>query len=596
MANISRYLQAIRNAIYGEDVRESIHDAIEIINDVGEKTLTVGTAVTSAGSSISGYYDGSEYINSNTYDVWRCDGTRWVLMGNIKGAKGDTGDTGATGAQGPKGDKGDKGDTGDTGPKGDKGDKGDTGDTGATGAQGPKGDTGEQGDKGDKGDKGDTGEQGEQGDKGDTGDSLTATSSHSGSATTVVIKNARTDTEVNRFNVPDGAAGNGIASITKTGTSGLVDTYTITFTDGTTTTFQITNGQDGQGAGDMTKAVYDSNESVANAGGIASYVSGAVSGKLSSSEKGAAGGVASLDSNGHVPATQLPLGETSSTVYEGNKGKANADAIAALQTGKQDALTAGDKISLSNNVINTLNTEALFAETELTSNDNLNNLTTIGTYYKKGDFILTGAPNGLASTTKYKIRVSTLYKDSTFFTQTLYDCDLTNVIATRIKDGDNAWTSWHAPMPANSSINSHSDVTISSPAADQVLQYDSSTNKWINTSMDSAPTSGSNKPVTSGGVYSALANKSNKPTITTRNIAVSDWSTLSGITFFSLEGTYPFATYDISVEPNGETITDAQMAAWLKAKPCGSSTANRIILKGTRPDVDIPVIVKAVIK
>ena len=30
----------------------------------------------------------------------------------------------------------------------------------------------------------------------------------------------------------DGEAGNGIASITKTGTSGLVDTYTITYDDG----------------------------------------------------------------------------------------------------------------------------------------------------------------------------------------------------------------------------------------------------------------------------------------------------------------------------------------------------------------------------
>ena len=69
-----------------------------------------------------------------------------------------------------------------------------------------------------------------------------------------------------------GATGNGIASITKTGTSGLVDTYTITFTNGTTTTYTVTNGQDGTGAGDMTKAVYDSDEAVKTAGGIAAYV------------------------------------------------------------------------------------------------------------------------------------------------------------------------------------------------------------------------------------------------------------------------------------------------------------------------------------
>lgn len=69
-----------------------------------------------------------------------------------------------------------------------------------------------------------------------------------------------------------GATGNGIASIAKTGTSGLVDTYTITYTNGNTDTFTVTNGQDGTGAGDMTKAVYDSNNAVANAGGIAAYI------------------------------------------------------------------------------------------------------------------------------------------------------------------------------------------------------------------------------------------------------------------------------------------------------------------------------------
>lgn len=42
-----------------------------------------------------------------------------------------------------------------------------------------------------------------------------------------------------------GDTGNGIASIIKTASAGLIDTYTITFTDGTTSTFEITNGADG---------------------------------------------------------------------------------------------------------------------------------------------------------------------------------------------------------------------------------------------------------------------------------------------------------------------------------------------------------------
>ena len=44
------------------------------------------------------------------------------------------------------------------------------------------------------------------------------------------------------YTITNGKDGRGIASIEKTSTDGLVDTYTITYTDGATSTFQITNG------------------------------------------------------------------------------------------------------------------------------------------------------------------------------------------------------------------------------------------------------------------------------------------------------------------------------------------------------------------
>lgn len=44
----------------------------------------------------------------------------------------------------------------------------------------------------------------------------------------------------------NGADGRGIVSVVKTGTNGNEDTYTITYTDNTTSTFTITNGADGQ--------------------------------------------------------------------------------------------------------------------------------------------------------------------------------------------------------------------------------------------------------------------------------------------------------------------------------------------------------------
>ena len=81
----------------------------------------------------------------------------------------------------------------------------------------------------------------------------TTTTLPAGSSATVTNSGTSTDPIFN-FGIPKGdtgatgATGKGIASITKTGTSGLVDTYTITYTDGTTSTYQVTNGADGSGS------------------------------------------------------------------------------------------------------------------------------------------------------------------------------------------------------------------------------------------------------------------------------------------------------------------------------------------------------------
>ena len=95
MADISTYLAAILSAVYGEDVRGSIHDAIEIINDVSEVVLSTGTAVTSASSSSTGFYEDSLYLNTDTYELWKCVGTdTWQSLGILKGSTGDPGEDG----------------------------------------------------------------------------------------------------------------------------------------------------------------------------------------------------------------------------------------------------------------------------------------------------------------------------------------------------------------------------------------------------------------------------------------------------------------------------------------------------------------------
>lgn len=87
-----------------------------------------------------------------------------------------------------------------------------------------------------------------KGDKGDTGNGIDAITKAGTSGLvdtyTITFTNGQTTTFA-VTNGEKGDTGNGIASITKTGTSGLVDTYTITYTDGQTETFTVTNGEKG---------------------------------------------------------------------------------------------------------------------------------------------------------------------------------------------------------------------------------------------------------------------------------------------------------------------------------------------------------------
>lgn len=121
-----------------------------------------------------------------------------------------------------------------------------------------------------------------------------------------------------------GSRGVGIVSVERTsgnGAAGSTDIYTITLTDGSTPTFSVYNGADGQGAGDMLKAVYDTKGKNQD---IFDYVDNGLAGKadlqdgkvpssqllpldyVPTSEKGSAGGVASLGEDGRVPSDQLP--------------------------------------------------------------------------------------------------------------------------------------------------------------------------------------------------------------------------------------------------------------------------------------------------
>lgn len=78
--------------------------------------------------------------------------------------------------------------------------------------------------------------------KGENGNSIASIEKTSTSGLKDTYTITLTDGSTTTFEVENGK---GISSIAKTATSGLIDTYTITYTDNTTSTFTVTNGADG---------------------------------------------------------------------------------------------------------------------------------------------------------------------------------------------------------------------------------------------------------------------------------------------------------------------------------------------------------------
>ena len=91
-----------------------------------------------------------------------------------------------------------------------------------------------------KGDTGGQGIQGEQGIQGATGNGIVSIEKTSSNALTDTYTILFTDGSSTTFEVENGK---GIVSIEKTSSEGNVDTYTITYNDDTTSTFTVTNGE-----------------------------------------------------------------------------------------------------------------------------------------------------------------------------------------------------------------------------------------------------------------------------------------------------------------------------------------------------------------
>ena len=162
---------------------------------------------------------------------------------------------------------------------------------------------------------------------------------------TPYVTNTGTNTDpVFHLFIPIGATGNGISNIQKTSTSGNIDTYTITTTNGNTYTFTVTNGT---GSGDMTVAVYDSTNAVANAGGIVAYISSILAAVATSGE---ADDVTYDNTTSGLTATDV---QDAIDEVEGRLDTAEAKVAKQVYTTPVSALTGATSATIQNAAIHT---------------------------------------------------------------------------------------------------------------------------------------------------------------------------------------------------------------------------------------------------
>ena len=135
-----------------------------------------------------------------------------------------------------------------------------------------------------------------------------------------------------------GDTGNGIASITKTGTAGLVDTYTVTYTDGTTTTFTVTNGAKG-----------DKGDTGATGNGIASIAKTGTSGNVDT--------YTITYTNGQTTTFTVTNGAVSSVAGKTGAVTLDANDVAFSESGTYDDGTVGKELSDQKNAIDQLETD-----------------------------------------------------------------------------------------------------------------------------------------------------------------------------------------------------------------------------------------------
>lgn len=404
-----------------------------------------------------------------------------------------------------------------------------------------------------------TAPKGSQGDKGNTGDTGATISSvtfkeydsNGGAVYTITM----TDGVTAEFTAPKGqkgdkgdigdtgATGNGIESVTLVSGShaaGTTDTYRITFTNGETADFTVYNGANGEGAGDMLWEEFNARLNPANKSGQIAFES-----ELPTSEQKTAWSAKYDKPTGGIPKSDL----ASSVQTSLNK------ADSALQE-HQDISALTNHVANNDIHVTTANKTAWNAKAEVLlitlSMDESGNPAIDKTY----DEILYAFNSG-----KLLRLFAFGCQEGTFLA---YISDAFLFILTF---GGGLYV-----RISSSSI----EIAVADLYLPSANTADAGKMLMVNSSGKAAWTEDT---------------KSNKPTFSQYTILTSGWS--SGV--YSFESDFPNATCDIEIELDS-TATESQVEAWSSAKVTAVFGTNTMKALGDVPTVDIPVIVKKVIK
>lgn len=406
-----------------------------------------------------------------------------------------------------------------------------------------------------------TAPKGTQGDKGNTGDTGATISSvafkeydsNGGAVYTITM----TDGVTAEFTAPKGqkgdkgdigdtgATGNGIESITLVSGShaaGTTDTYRITFTNGETADFTVYNGANGVGAGDMLWEEFNARLNPANKSGQMAFES-----ELPTSEQKTAWSAKYDKPTGGIPKTDL------ASSVQTSLGKADT----ALQEHQDiSALTnhvANNNIHVTSEQKTVWNSKAEVFTITLSVDENGQPVSEtaydeIVSAYNNGK-LLRVSPSAMGG---YMEGHLILYVQGTFVF---------------------AFPAFARILEINSTGATYADAFMYLPIADT-----SDAGKMLTVNSSGMPAWTED-------------NKSNKPTFSQYTILTSGWS--SGV--YSFESAFPSATCDIEIELDS-TATESQVEAWSSAKVTSVFGTNTMKALGDVPTVDIPVIVKEVVK